>query len=380
MSKEEIRSFQERWMRPAGIAAIFGAFLIVGSVIAGRAGIPAADGTAEQLLNYQDHAGQLQFSAILSGLGILTFAFPLWFLFRSALARPLPERVAVEGRKTARMRGFLGAFVIAGPLFVALQGILLSFVLADASDKYVAGVAEVEAKARAAAAEGAPARNENGVSTVTTTATLTTTTTATTAKGATKPTTTTQTIPEGACTKPVEDCVDDAKDDFAEDQITDAGAYTAANVTGLFGALMFLGGGIYTLVWCMRTGLLTRPIATIGMIFIAALLLIPPLGPFGLLLWFAFLGLMLAGWWPRPLPPAWEALEAVPWPRAGEDLGPPVERPPSSTTPSGTTPSGTVEGSGREVSEPPLPEESPADGPTLGGTQGERRKKRKRRN
>jgi hypothetical protein len=93
-------------------------------------------------------------------------------------------------------------------------------------------------------------------------------------------------------------------------------------------------------------------------------------------LWFAITGLMLARLWPRPLPPAWEAGEAIPWPRPGEDLGPPVAE---------RGESGTVEGSGREISEPPLPEgtqngepDQPPE-PPYGETQGQRRKKRKRR-
>src|SRR5947207_13012598 len=112
----------------------------------------------------------------------------------------------------------------------------------------------------------------------------------------------------------------------------------------------------------MRTGLLTRLMATLGMVFIGALILIPQLGPIGMVLWFAVLGLMLAGWWIRSLPPAWAAGEAIPWPRPGEDVGPPpaVRQP------------GTVEGSGREVSEQPKPENG-AGGQPPGETPGQRR-------
>jgi hypothetical protein len=91
-------------------------------------------------------------------------------------------------------------------------------------------------------------------------------------------------------------------------------------------------------------------------------------------LWFAALGLMFIGVWPRPLPPAWAAGEAVPWPRPGEDIGPPPEQ----------GPVGTVEGSGREISEQSLPEDGgpvgEREGPQPPGeTQGQRRRKRKRR-
>jgi hypothetical protein len=99
--------------------------------------------------------------------------------------------------------------------------------------------------------------------------------------------------------------------------------------------------------------------------------LFPPVP--GLAFWFAILGLMFLGFWPRPLPPAWEAAEAIPWQRPGDDLGPPPEE---------RGDAGTVEGTGREISERPLaenggPGETP---PEPGESQGQRRKKRKRRN
>jgi hypothetical protein len=129
----------------------------------------------------------------------------------------------------------------------------------------------------------------------------------------------------------------------------------------------------------MRTGLLTRFWAMLGLALGVALLLIP-VGIFGLVLWFAAVGLMLAGWWPRPLPPAWEAGEAIPWLRPGEEAGAPA---------AGGTP-GTVEGGGRadpsavfgaDDDSEPLPENGAGEEsqPQPEETQGQRRKKRKRR-
>jgi hypothetical protein len=132
-------------------------------------------------------------------------------------------------------------------------------------------------------------------------------------------------------------------------------------------------GMIYTSIWCMRTGLLTRFWGALGIAF-GLFLIIPLFPPIpGIVLWFAAIGLMFLGVWPRPLPPAWAAGEAIPWPRTGEDVGD-----------SGGAPTGTVEGSGREVSEPPLDEpsefdESQATIDEFAETQGKRRKKRKKR-
>jgi hypothetical protein len=133
-------------------------------------------------------------------------------------------------------------------------------------------------------------------------------------------------------------------------------------------------GMIYTNLWCMRLGLLTRFWGALGMAF-GLFLVIPLFPPIpGLVLWFAVTGLMLAGLWPKPLPPAWAAGEAIPWQAPGQDLGPPPED---------RGPGGTVEGSGREVSDEPPAEEAGQGGeppqPPYGETQGQRRKKRKRR-
>jgi hypothetical protein len=328
----------------------------------GRIGVAAASNEAEQLLNYQDHSGQLVFSAVITSLGLLLFTIPLYFLFRSALAR------------APRMRGFVGAFVIIGPIMVATQGTLFSLALKDASDPYVASAPAAEAKSRAAAARGQEARAEaRNVTTTTNQATTATGKAATETGTGTGAAGTAAAVPPGACVKPVDDCISDAKDDLAHDTITNANPYRASQVTGLFGGLLLIIGAIYTLLWSMRTGLLSRFAATLGMIFLVFLLLIPALGPVGVVLWFAIVGLMLAGWWPRPRPPAWAAGEAIPWPRPREDIGPPLEE---------RGPSGTVEGTGREISEPALPENGrPAQAPEQPAveTQGQQRKKRKRR-
>ena len=339
MSSKEILDFQARWMRPAGIAAIIAAAFLVASGIIGSVG--SADTTAEQLELYQDHAGRFVLASVLSGIGLLLVAVPLYFLFRSALAR------------SDRIRSFPGPLIAIGAALVAVQCVLFSLGLKDASDEYVAGVPAVEAKARQAAPASRQPKDGK------TTAASTTTNGATTVTGATTTTTTARTTAQR---------VSDARDNFADDKVNDSGKVKAARFIGLFGGLALIAGAIYTLIWSMRTGLLTRFMATIGMVFIAALLLIPQLGPFGIVLWFAVLGLMLAGWWVRPLPPAWATGEAIPWPRPGEEMRPAP----------GEGPAGTVEGSGREVSEAPL-RENGASAERPAETPGQRRKKRKRR-
>jgi hypothetical protein len=321
--KQELLDFQARWMRPAGICAILGAALLVAAGIIGSVG--SADNTAEQLQNYQDHSSQLLLSSVVTGIGLVVFACPLYFLFFSARAR------------SERVRSFIGPLILVGTLLAAVQGPVVSLGLRDASDHYVAGVGAVEAQARQT--------QPNARQDTTTNTGSGTTATATNSRGR-------------------EQRASDAKKKFADDKVGDSSKVQAGRIIGLIGALGLIVGAVYTLIWCMRTGLLTRFMATLGIVFIAALLLIPQLGPIGTVLWFAVLGLMLAGWWPRPLPPAWSAGEAIPWPsRGGDRLAPEP---------------GTVEGSGREVSEQPLPENGEPP-PAAGESQGQRRKKRKRR-
>jgi hypothetical protein len=327
MSKKEILDFQARWMRPAGVAAILAAALLVASGVVGSVG--SADDNAEQLQLYREHSGRFLLASVISGLGLLLIVLPLYFLFRSARAR------------SDRVRSFAAPLLMLGALLVCVQGIVFSLGFKDASDTYVAGVGAVEAKARQQPASP----------------------TGTTTEQTTTGTTTTDTSTQQ---KTTEQRVSDARDDYAEDTINDQSKVKTGRIIGLFGSLALIAGAIYTLIWSMRTGLLTRFMATIGMVFIGALLLLPSLGPIGLVLWFAVLGLMLGGWWIRSLPPAWAAGEAIPWLRPGEGVGPSPGGPP-----------GTVEGSGREVSEQPLPEDAPA--PPQGKTPGQRRKKRKRR-
>src|SRR5262249_6500523 len=143
-----------------------------------------------------------------------------------------------------------------------------------------------------------------------------------------------------------------ARDNLAKDLIDNSSTVKTGALLRFPAILGLVIGLIYIPLWAMRTGLLNRFWATLGMALGASLILLP-FGILGLVIWFASIGLQLAGWWPGPPPPAWAAGEAVPWPtkeeiqmRKGENKwGDPVE------------------GSGREVSERPLPEGGGPDSP-----------------
>jgi hypothetical protein len=252
------------------------------------------------------------------------------------------------------------AFV--GPILFSLSGLLVAVGLNDVADKFVeqAPAKERQAREQAAAAPKptttAPQNKSGTTSTPKSTRTAPQSTTTTPQAATTTPRT-----PDQAASK--------ARDDLASDLLDDSGLLQVASLLRFVGLLSLVFALVYIPLWAMRTGLLTRFWAMLGLALGVSLILVP-VGIFGLVFWFAIVGLMLARWWPAPLPPAWDAGEAIPWP-GREDIRLPSEE---------RGGEGTVEGTGREVPERRLPENGEAEAPSeLGETQGQRRKKRKRR-
>jgi hypothetical protein len=342
-SKQELLDFQSRWLRPAGISAILGALIFAVSLPLQPSG--AGDSDAERLTKFHDQSTDLLVGqGVLIGIAVLLFIPALYVLIRSVLGR------------TERVRRVMIALAFVGPILFAISGFLVATGLTDVADKFIdqAPAKERQAQERAAAAQAQPSGGGAAPGSKTTATQTTTTTPQTT----TQSTTTAQKTPPQAAS--------DARDDLASDLLDDSSLLQVGSVVRFVGLITLVFALIYIPLWCMRTGLLTRFWAMLGLALGVSLLLVP-VGVFGVVLWFAIIGLMLGGWWPRPLPPAWAAGEAIPWPRPGDE-GAPLE---------GRGSGETVEGSGREVSEQPLPEDG-AEGPRP-ETQGQRRKKRKRR-
>jgi len=164
---------------------------------------------------------------------------------------------------------------------------------------------------------------------------------------------------------------------LAENLIDDSRLVDAATALFLPAILGMLIALVFISLIAMRAGLLTRFSGTLGMALGATLLLLGPSLLIAALVWLFFIGLMIGGWLPSGRPPAWAAGESVPWPVPdrgsglfGSDRGAPPPDP------------NVVEGSGQEVVQPAGEieagdSETPAG--TLPETQGQRRKKRKRR-
>lgn len=107
----------------------------------------------------------------------------------------------------------------------------------------------------------------------------------------------------------------DRADDVAADTIADVGLpRLLATGFGIGGQIGFTFALFYTALHAMRTGLLTRFWGSLGMALGAVSFLFFPIP----LLWFLYLGLLIAGLVPGGRPPAWESGEAEPWPTPGE--------------------------------------------------------------
>jgi hypothetical protein len=111
---------------------------------------------------------------------------------------------------------------------------------------------------------------------------------------------------------------------LATNLLEDSGPRTAAIYVYSVATIAIIFGMVYTCLWGVRTGLLTRFHGTLGMALGATFILPPLIGltlP-ALLAWFMYFGLLIAGRTPKGRPPAWDAGVAIPPPKAGEQ---PVE-------------------------------------------------------
>ena len=111
---------------------------------------------------------------------------------------------------------------------------------------------------------------------------------------------------------------------LATNLLEDSGPRTAAIYVYSVATISIIFGMVYTCLWGVRTGLLTRFHGTLGMALGATFILPPLIGltlP-ALLAWFMYFGLLLAGRTPKGRPPAWDAGVAMPPAKAGEEPEP----------------------------------------------------------
>lgn len=342
-SRAELLERERNGRTRAGLVAVVAALLVAVSLMLQSAGLDSvdADSTQERLVQIDENS-RVIIGQVLSGVATMFFAYPLFFLFQAARAR------------APRIRAGFTALVVIGPLLFGAGQVMTALGLGKAADNFVSenGVTAQASANDSTTEKEKPDRQETTVE-------------ATTDDEGGGEATTTDADESGSDDGDEEE--ESPQEERAEDIAEDQGLLKAGNAVGSAGILALVFGMVYTGLWAMRTGLLTRFWGSLGMALGASVLLLGPIGFIGIVMWFAALGLQLGGWWPGARPPAWERGEAVPWPRPGD----PPDGPGSSPGPDGT-----VEGEGREISgdaaELPPPEPS-------GEPQPEPRKRKRRR-
>jgi hypothetical protein len=276
--KQQIVEWESRWYVPAGVATLLAIALLIGGAVISRP--ISGDDRAEVLEAAADHGSALILSGIVQAIGFALLAIPLMLLFRAAAAR------------SDRVRPQLIGLVIAAPIFFALATGLNGPGTKAAADEFIAGDA-VPAKSQSEVAdECREDRQEQGSKEFAEEEEP--------AKGQT---------PTAACEE------DRIENSAASEAIANQTLTNVSNGFAIGGRLGLAFALLYTCLWAMRTGLLTRFWGSLGMALGVAALLGLVLF---LALWFIYFAFLALGRVPGGRPPAWAAGEAIPWPTPGE--------------------------------------------------------------
>jgi hypothetical protein len=276
-SKAEVLERERAWALPVALATLAAVALLVAATVVVRS--ISGDGEAEVLRSAYEHSSAVTVSGILQGAAFLLILAPLLYLFGAAKAR------------SERVRSQLIGLVIAAPIFLVGAAILTAVATNDAASEFVSGKATTDLSAREASSDCRSERREDASAFR-------------------------DEFGAGSPAAALERCAAQAvADDTAENAIADAPARGISTGLGLGGRLGLAFALLYTCLWAMRTGLLTRFWGSLGMAMgVAALLLLIQFT----FVWFLYFGLLVAGWIPGGRPPAWAAGEAIPWPTPGE--------------------------------------------------------------
>lgn len=308
-SKTEILAREKRWTLIAGIASVMGVAIILASYGESSAAVRAASGLAESLREADGERSRLLIASIGQFIGWTLLAVPLVFVFKAAAARSPRVRTALIG------------VMIVAPVFLGLGSLLSAASILDAAKEF-------RDPDQAAITRCVTEKVEDEDSTVT--------------------------------EEQREEFVTDCEDEEARDLRGETWAAPLETGFGLAGLIGFTVAVIYVSLWAMRTGLLSRFWGSLGI----ALGAVFAFFTLFTLVWFIYIGLLLAGWVPGGRPPAWASGEAQPWPKPGES--------PSDDD--------VIEGTSDEVETEPDPGSGPeiTEGPDDEPPQGEPRKRKKR--
>jgi hypothetical protein len=333
--KEDVLAWESRWSLPTGLLTFVAIVLVIVSsiLIAGVSG----GNEAEVLESLYEKASSVTISSVVEAIGFVLLAAPLYFLFRAALAR-----------SKGKMKSQLVGVIVVAPIFLAVGGVLNGIASNEAADTFHKG----EAKSTLSASKGAEeCRDEERD------------------KGAKD---FGETYDSG--TSPLKDCEKTEQEiSTAKNALSEASLRDAATGFGLAGRIGLAVALVYSCLWAMRVGLVTKFWGSFGMALgVAAFILLVQF----CLIFFIYFGLLLIGKLPRGRPPAWAAGEAVPWPTPGERMAKEIEPKDGGPDPDPEPEPTEAPGLGAPL-EAPEPEEAPE--PDDGTGSGPQRRKRKRR-
>jgi hypothetical protein len=311
-SESEVLEWESRWSLPAGVATFVAVVLLIGGAFV--SGPVHGDDKAEILRAANEHGSALIASGVLQAIGFALLVFPLVVLFRATRARS--DRVRVQ----------LIGLIVAAPLFFAVATLINAPATKDAASQFVDGQAKSTLTKPEAAKECRSDLKDKGAKSFGEEFEP--------AKGETA---------LAACE------TDKIENDEADNAISEQTLTNVAEGFSLGGRLGLAVSLLYTCLFAMRVGLLTRFWGSLGMALGAAALLGLVLF---LVIWFIYFGLLLLGRLPRGRPPAWAAGEAIPWPTPGEKAAAELE--------------------------PEDPLDPPSNGNGSGDAGGERRKRKRR--
>jgi hypothetical protein len=310
LSRERIIERERRWARPAAIVTLIALVLLVAAVLE-RSAIPSEDQTGAQLRAFDQHSGALSLYSVFSGLAFLLLSVPLLYLFRAAQAR------------NPRVRGGLVAFCFIGPILIAAQGIILWSGLSQVASDFVERAPQEQVRTLGEFRDQLANRPESiqKVTIYTDSDALEVEQTDGRFYSTEYPPKTEDQLLkrlDGAGIDNEEDSNGAVGDAFG-DHLTEDSTAVSVGTNLLFpGALGMIVAMVYIPLQAVRVGLLPRFFGTLGMALGVSLIILPQ-AQILIALWFGYLGLLFVGRVPRGRPPAWDAGEAIPWPRPGEE-------------------------------------------------------------
>ncbi|MFN8215364.1 MAG: hypothetical protein U0R71_02105 [Solirubrobacterales bacterium] len=284
-SRREILEWESQWSVPTGIATFVAVVLLIAAAVV--VSTVSGSGEAELLTSAKEHASDLTLSAVLEALGFVLLVAPMYFLFRAASSR------------SDRMKRQLVGLAIIAPLFFAVSSGLNAISTNEAADTFAAGEAKSTLTPQEAGKECRADLKEEGKEDF-------------------------EKKWEGkAGTTPAQECEETkVADDEAENAISEASMRGASVGFGLAARIGLAVALVYSCLWAMRTGLLSRFWGSLGMALgVAALLLLVQFT----MIFFIYFALLLIGKLPGGRPPAWAAGEAIPWPSPGEKMAAQME-------------------------------------------------------